>query len=305
MRVQRSSSPVSNRPVVLAALSAVAMLASSVQQSSGQTWVNPNTGNWSVGANWVGGVAPASSPTTGLVFNATGAETYAATNDLANPFQFGSLTLNNSGTGAITIAGNPFTGGTATSGAFTRTNSTGSGASNINNGGTLYSMRVGQGLLNVNGGAWTLASTQRQNDDLTTTDTGFWSLTVGDTAGQTARFSMTGGTINAVTGMVGSAPGSTGIATFSNAGTVFNATNATPDGIFGVSQGTGTISVLNGAVTNSRRVEIGRNANSIGYLRVDGANSRVNTAAASAGAAPSTSAATAPAAPASGRAVMP
>jgi len=31
-------------------------------------------------------------------------------NDLANPFQFGSLTLNNSGTGAITIAGNPFTG---------------------------------------------------------------------------------------------------------------------------------------------------------------------------------------------------
>src|SRR5688500_7473183 len=105
-RLYRSSNR--RTSVSLAALSAAAMLAATATQSSAQTWVNPSTGNWSVGANWVGGIAPSSGPATALVFNAAAADTYSATNDVANPFEFATLTANNSGTGAINITGNAF-----------------------------------------------------------------------------------------------------------------------------------------------------------------------------------------------------
>src|SRR5688572_13714068 len=69
-------------------------------------WNNPAGGNWSVGGNWQAGTAPASSPTTALVFGspATQATSYTATNDIVDPFQLNALTVNNTA-GTVTLAG--------------------------------------------------------------------------------------------------------------------------------------------------------------------------------------------------------
>jgi len=185
----------------------------------------------------------------------------------------GSLNFGNSGTGTITVTGGAFTGGTVSGGAYTRVDSTGTGVSAINNGGTLYSMRVGQGSMLVTGGTWTLLSTQRQNDPLTPLDNGFWSWDVGDTDNQTARFTQTGGTISGtVGGFVANRPGSVGIATFTGANTVMNVT----DGRLGVNAGTGSISILAGAKVNTRLIEGGRNPGAISNILVDGAGSQFN-----------------------------
>jgi len=259
----------------MAALSAAAMLVTTVQQSSAQTWNAPNPGNWSVPANWTGGVVPVPGPTTALLFPGNGVA-YTSNNDLA-AFTFGSLTFANSGAAAINLTGNPFSGGLGTSGPYIRVNSTGSGASVVNTGGTLYSMRTGQGSMTVNGGAWTLTSTQRQNDDLASND-GFWSFDVGDTAGQTARFTQTGGTISGtIGGFVANDTGAIGIATFTGASTVMNVL----DGRFGVNKGTGTINVLAGAKVNTRLIEAGRSAGAISNILVDGAGSQINAITAS------------------------
>src|SRR4029453_13341957 len=62
-------------------------------------------------ANWTVGTAPPSGPTTELTFTATGANSYTATNNIANPFLLRRLVLDKSGTGMITIA--PAAGGGA------------------------------------------------------------------------------------------------------------------------------------------------------------------------------------------------
>jgi hypothetical protein len=71
--------------VLLAAAAAASGLMANSQRAQAQTWVNPNTGSWSIAANWVGGVAPVQGAGTALTFNATGAQTYSAFNDSANP----------------------------------------------------------------------------------------------------------------------------------------------------------------------------------------------------------------------------
>jgi hypothetical protein len=97
----------------LAATLALLPLVIANRTAQAQTWVD-NTGVWSNGTNWNTGAPPVPGPTTALVFNASGTQSYTATNDIANPFDLNSVTFNNSGTGQITIAGGAlnFTGTT-------------------------------------------------------------------------------------------------------------------------------------------------------------------------------------------------
>lgn len=81
------------------------------------TWNATTDGNWNVATNWLDpsnnpGIPP-SSATTQLVFNASGSVSYIATNDIGS-FTLNAITVNNTGTGTVTIAGaSPLTfGGT-------------------------------------------------------------------------------------------------------------------------------------------------------------------------------------------------
>src|SRR5690349_15134323 len=89
----------------LAVLAAASSLAVTSKWAGAQTWVNPNSGSWSVGTNWVGGLPPVPGATTALTFNATGTQTYTAFNNIANPFALNAVNFNNAGTGVVTIAG--------------------------------------------------------------------------------------------------------------------------------------------------------------------------------------------------------
>ncbi len=68
------------------------------------TWLNPITGNWSTTTNWTGNSAPASSSTTQLVFSASGSQSYTTTNNIG-AMTLNRITVNNTGTGTVTIAG--------------------------------------------------------------------------------------------------------------------------------------------------------------------------------------------------------
>ena len=72
-------------------------------------WTGGVDGPWSAGGNWDGGsgAPPVSGPTTQLMFSNAGTG-YTTTNDLG-PFTFNALTLDNTGTGLVTVAGNPLT----------------------------------------------------------------------------------------------------------------------------------------------------------------------------------------------------
>jgi hypothetical protein len=74
-----------------------------------QTWLNPVSGSWSIGANWVGGVAPVLSSSTQLAFGATGVQSYSAFNDIANPFTLNALRFDTSSIAPISIAGGALT----------------------------------------------------------------------------------------------------------------------------------------------------------------------------------------------------
>ncbi len=72
-------------------------------QTTNDTWKDGMTGNWSIGTNWTSGLVPTSGTTTVLTFGNTTTTGYTSTNDIANPFVLNSLTLNNTGTGLITL----------------------------------------------------------------------------------------------------------------------------------------------------------------------------------------------------------
>jgi hypothetical protein len=269
--------------ILTAAASAGSCLLLAQQRADAQTWVNPNTGSWSQGVNWIGGLPPVPTPATVLQFNATGAQTYSAFNDIAPSFTLNTLTTSNSGTGTITVTGQTLGGGAATSGSSVIVNNTGAGPSVVNMGGNVYSLRVQQGLLDISGANYTVASTQRQNDTLAGIDDGRWGVNVGEVTGQTGRFRMAGGNLTGANGMFfGVANGSTGIATFSNNAVV--STGAS--GRFGINAGTGAISILSGAQITSRLVDIGRQGDPAfpspgaisASLNIDGANSKITSA---------------------------
>src|SRR5678815_153254 len=72
------------------------------------TW-NAGTGTWSTDVNWLPVGVPLSSNTTQLIFNNTGTG-YTTTNDIGTAtFLLNRLTINNTGTGDITIASNAIT----------------------------------------------------------------------------------------------------------------------------------------------------------------------------------------------------
>jgi autotransporter-associated beta strand protein len=117
-------------------------------QNNPYTW-NTTDGNWNVTDNWRDGLsAPAVPPggdTTALIFNASGTTSYTATNNLG-PFTLNSITVANSGSGMVTLAGDALTlGGTTPTFDVT-------GAVTVNNvlGGTSL-IKTGTGTLTLTG----------------------------------------------------------------------------------------------------------------------------------------------------------
>jgi fibronectin-binding autotransporter adhesin len=72
-----------------------------------ETWnVFTGTNNWSVGASWLDGTAPAGGdPTLDAIFGGTAADTYTANNDIIS-LLLNTLTFTSNSTGLISIAGN-------------------------------------------------------------------------------------------------------------------------------------------------------------------------------------------------------
>ena len=149
-------------------ITAVVFLGLAVPASaqSPYTW-NTTDGNWNTAGNWLDNLnnpaVPVSSTTTGLIFNASGTTSYTATNDIAGTFILNSLTVNNSGSGTITLAGTRLDfGGTAptldVTGSLVIANIMGGTAQITKNGtGTvtqLSNSNVFTGTLTINAGTW-------------------------------------------------------------------------------------------------------------------------------------------------------
>jgi len=127
--------------------------------TGGATDSAPASGNWNVAGNWdgTGTIPPVSGNTTALTFGGSGSGTYTSTDNIANNFVFGSITLNSTSTGSNTIAASAgqllvvdaTTGSTITqsgSGAFTISN----GFTN-NNAATLTLTGAGSGTVTLSG----------------------------------------------------------------------------------------------------------------------------------------------------------
>jgi T5SS/PEP-CTERM-associated repeat protein/autotransporter-associated beta strand protein len=281
------------------------------------TWNAPTTGDWSVGANWLGGTAPPSDPMTQLVFLATGTQTYTATNNIANPFVLNRVTVGNSGTGKITIAQVAGGGALTFTGTTPQFLNTGSGAvdvltpinlaantsfagagtgtvtlfNTLNDGGGGFGVNVG------GAGTWafpTFAANSigflRMASGTTQIANGSWTLTtpstdaagafiVGSAGAQTANFSLSASADLTSPGnlYIGEAAGSTGIALVTGTGTTVTATGANTGLLAVGNNGTGSLTIADKAVVTTRLGTIGRNANSIGSVIVDGTNSQWTT----------------------------
>jgi hypothetical protein len=271
---------------VLAAASSFTTARDSLAQN--WTWANPISGQWSVPANWLPAGPPASGATTNLFWSASGVQTYTSTNNVAGSFTLNSLNFTNTGTGAINVAGNALqTNGVASinvtgNGAVTIANALNSiaaptgttggvfaqngGNVSLSGGGNLLALTAVTGNMTMSGGAWTMTSTLRRNDALAS-DTGPWSLNIGESAGG-ANFNQTGGTITAGQGFINvGAPGSGVTDTISGTWNMSGASTSavfgfqdpsTLIGRFGILQGNGSINVTSGARLAGRLFEVGR-----------------------------------------------
>ena len=86
----------------LPALRSVFALGLAAGSASAQTW-NGGDGLWNTAANWTPAL-PVSGTATALTFEASGITSYTATNNIG-PFTLNGLTVNNTGTGTVTLAG--------------------------------------------------------------------------------------------------------------------------------------------------------------------------------------------------------
>ncbi|MBY0260994.1 MAG: hypothetical protein K2Q20_01535, partial [Phycisphaerales bacterium] len=101
-------------PAIALAAGAVLSLGLAAQSASAQfVWIGPasGVGNLNTAANWAGGVAPTSAPSTTLSFTGNGTPppsatgTGTATNDIANPLDVGSLFFDLAYSGGFTLNG--------------------------------------------------------------------------------------------------------------------------------------------------------------------------------------------------------
>jgi hypothetical protein len=303
------------RSLILASVAASAIAG----QAHAQSWTNAAGGNWSLGTNWstppVAGATTALTFGLASLYTATNDLTAFSLNSItftnsgaivipgnqlfflgtnpsitrngnanatiAAPVNFAS-TLTLGGTGAATtFFSGAVTGPSGpTSGGVFRVNSATSPVSFSNSLNT-YGLRVSIGSTDITAGTYTLTSTQRGNDIVgSVNDGGFWSLVVGDTAGQSATFRMLGGTMTAEQGFAANVTGSTGNMLYSGSTTVatFNPSVTGSTGRWGVNYGTGSIGITSGATVNARLAEIGRHGGSNSILTISGSNSRLNAA---------------------------
>jgi T5SS/PEP-CTERM-associated repeat protein len=231
----RRSAALASRAAVIAAS---AMLAAAGVASAQTTWNSPNTGNFSVGSNWVGGTAPTSG---NLVFANATSTAYTATNDTANTY--GTLTLNHTGSGAVTLAG-------------------GINATNIVH-------TAGTSLLG--GGTFTLSQTPATSNDAGLS-VGSGSFTVNNASAVTATNSNI---------YFGDLAGSNNTTLITGVGTVINATSANAAGgrlAFG-NFGSSNATISGGAVVNTRLGWIARSAGGSGTVLVTGTGSQWNSSA--------------------------
>jgi fibronectin-binding autotransporter adhesin len=89
----------------LAFLGTALLLSASALRAAEFTWTNLVNGGWSTAGNWIGG-APVSAADTVLRFTNSGAATYNATNNVANPFQLNQLIFDSTSSGLTRVVGN-------------------------------------------------------------------------------------------------------------------------------------------------------------------------------------------------------
>ena len=126
-----------------AILAAATGLAFAAQFAHGvdRTW-NQTTGNWSVPGNWtpIGPILANDN----LLFPGAGATAYTSTNDTL--LGYGTLAVNHSGTGMVTLAG----------------------------GGSFSNFVQSAGSVTLNAGSWNFTSGNRHNDFITGNNSGRW-----------------------------------------------------------------------------------------------------------------------------------
>jgi len=107
------------------------------------TWAI-GTGTWNTAANWTPNGVPTSGTATALIFNASGTTSYTSTNNIGT-FTLNSLTVNNTGTGVVTITGAAAANTLTLAGTTPTITTTGSGITNF------LGLFAGAGTIDYNG----------------------------------------------------------------------------------------------------------------------------------------------------------
>ena len=98
-------SPVTSGRILACSIAALLLASESASVAQEGAWIGTESGDWSVPANWQGGVVPVGGPESTLRFSATVTSSITATNDLAVPFSIRGLRFQNTGSGLFTVTG--------------------------------------------------------------------------------------------------------------------------------------------------------------------------------------------------------